>query len=238
MRGGTVLHKLHTAPAARYSEDVDLVAVGDRPSGHINRALRRVLGPIMGGPPATNVVAQLQLAVRNLAKPSRIIRLEWEYAPTAEPQMSMKLKVEVNVTERVSYYPLVSAPFTPPLPEGARAVHVVTYDVNEMLGTKMRALLQRDSGRDLFDLAHAWARCGAPGHPYPIDPERVVEAFLHYMSEEGTVVDRDRYTRNLARKLTLARFRADLTDVLATGVIYDVDAAADIVRHHFLSYLP
>ena len=32
MRGGTVLHKVHLAPAARYSEDIDLVAVGDRPS--------------------------------------------------------------------------------------------------------------------------------------------------------------------------------------------------------------
>jgi hypothetical protein len=35
MRGGTVLHKVHLAPAARYSEDIDLVAVGDRPEGHI-----------------------------------------------------------------------------------------------------------------------------------------------------------------------------------------------------------
>jgi predicted nucleotidyltransferase component of viral defense system len=39
MRGGTVLHKVHLAPAARYSEDIDLVAVGDRPEGHI-RSLR------------------------------------------------------------------------------------------------------------------------------------------------------------------------------------------------------
>jgi len=27
MRGGTVLHKAHLAPAARYSEDIDLVLV-------------------------------------------------------------------------------------------------------------------------------------------------------------------------------------------------------------------
>jgi predicted nucleotidyltransferase component of viral defense system len=35
MRGGTVLHKVHLAPAARYSEDIDLVAVGERPEEHI-----------------------------------------------------------------------------------------------------------------------------------------------------------------------------------------------------------
>jgi hypothetical protein len=34
MRGGAVLHKGHLAPASRYSEDIDLVLVGDRPSSH------------------------------------------------------------------------------------------------------------------------------------------------------------------------------------------------------------
>lgn len=39
MRGGTVLHKVHLAPASRYSEDIDLVIVGDRPEQHIQMAL-------------------------------------------------------------------------------------------------------------------------------------------------------------------------------------------------------
>jgi predicted nucleotidyltransferase component of viral defense system len=43
MRGGTVLHKVHLARAARYSADIDLVAIGDRPEGHIRKALLRVL---------------------------------------------------------------------------------------------------------------------------------------------------------------------------------------------------
>jgi predicted nucleotidyltransferase component of viral defense system len=41
MRGGTLLHKVHLAPAARYSEDIDLVVVGPRPAEHIRRAIRR-----------------------------------------------------------------------------------------------------------------------------------------------------------------------------------------------------
>src|SRR5436309_15957764 len=35
MRGGTLLHKVHLAPPARYSEDIDLVVVGTRPAEHI-----------------------------------------------------------------------------------------------------------------------------------------------------------------------------------------------------------
>src|SRR5882757_3594641 len=48
MRGGTVLHKIHLAPASRYSEDIDLVAVGERPKEHIRAALKRVLEPVLG----------------------------------------------------------------------------------------------------------------------------------------------------------------------------------------------
>lgn len=50
MRGGTLLHKAHLAPASRYSEDIDLVVYGDRPEGHVNRAIRRVLEPYLGNP--------------------------------------------------------------------------------------------------------------------------------------------------------------------------------------------
>jgi predicted nucleotidyltransferase component of viral defense system len=45
MRGGTLLHKVHLAPASRYSEDIDLVLVGNRPEEHIRRAIRRVSQP-------------------------------------------------------------------------------------------------------------------------------------------------------------------------------------------------
>src|SRR5271170_1405777 len=41
MRGGTLLHKVHLAPASRYSEDIDLVLVGNRPEEHIPNGSRR-----------------------------------------------------------------------------------------------------------------------------------------------------------------------------------------------------
>src|ERR1022692_1032334 len=53
MRGGTLLHKVHLAPASRYSEDIDLVVVGARPEEHIRRAVRRVLADVLGSPNAS-----------------------------------------------------------------------------------------------------------------------------------------------------------------------------------------
>jgi hypothetical protein len=84
MRGGTVLHKIHLAPAARYSEDVDLVLVGDRPEGHIQKALRRVLKPVLGAP-RSSLIQDVKLTVRNLVLPSRVLRQEYCYAPLAGP---------------------------------------------------------------------------------------------------------------------------------------------------------
>lgn len=45
MRGGTVLHKAHLAPAAHYSEDIDLVLVKAMATETLDRHLRRILAP-------------------------------------------------------------------------------------------------------------------------------------------------------------------------------------------------
>jgi len=238
MRGGTMLHKIHVVAAARYSEDIDLVAVGKRPQNHIRLALIRVLSPLLGGPPRTDIVAQVKLAIRNTMKPSRVLRLEWVYEPTGDPNLHMQIKIEVNVTERGAFYPLLRVPFMPPLPEGVQETEVVTYDVNEMLGTKLRALYQRDHGRDLFDIDYALTHSRTDESPHKVDPPRVIAAFQHYLAQEGTTVSRDDFERALRRKVGLARFRADLTDVLAPGVVYDIEAAEERVCRDLLSHLP
>ena len=84
MRGGTVLHKIHLAPAARYSEDIDLVVVGERPEGHIRKALMRVLRPVLGRE-KSSAWATLRLAVRNAAKPSRILRCIYRVPSVSVP---------------------------------------------------------------------------------------------------------------------------------------------------------
>ena len=42
-RGGTALYKLHLKPAARYSEDIDLIQTRAGPAGPMMEALRAVL---------------------------------------------------------------------------------------------------------------------------------------------------------------------------------------------------
>ncbi len=240
MRGGTALHKLHLPPAARYSEDIDLVLVGDRPVAHVERALVRVLEPLLGRPTSRRLTS-MRTAMRNLSQPSKIRRLIYTYRPTAAPPAEMKIKIEVNFNEREPCYPLAALRYAPPLPDLRGAVTLKTFDLDEMLGTKMRALLQRSQGRDLFDLDRACARheesLAGGGKPV-VDSKRVVDAFRTYMRREGTRVRRPDFEASLREKLASRAFRSDMAKVLPPDVTYDIDAAAHRVRESLIARLP
>lgn len=230
MRGGTVLHKVHLAPASRYSEDIDLVVVSDRPEEHIRAAIKRVLLPVLGKH-RKDAWEWVKLAIRNAASPSRVLRLEYELPSIAEPGRLLKLKIEANVTERVPYLPIVKLPFSVPFQDQNRSTELVSYDLNEMMGTKMRALFQRRAGRDLFDLY--WALEGKTA-----DAKIIIDAFLHYMRAERKKVSRAAFLAALDQHLQTPGFRTDMTSLLRTDLSYDVDKAGRLVRERLLMALP
>jgi predicted nucleotidyltransferase component of viral defense system len=231
LRGGTVLHKVHLAPASRYSEDIDLVLVGERPIGHIQKALVRVLQPLLGQP-TLSVLDTIQLAVRNVVRPSKVARMLFAYQPTIRPPARMIIKIEVNYSEREPFFEIVDLLFQPPLPDLTAPVALRSYDLDEMLGTKMRALLQRTQGRDLYDLDLALS------HRAGSDPQRVVLAFGDYMRREGTRVTRVEFERALDRKVASRAFREDMNTMLPPGATFDAHRAAARIRTMLLSLLP
>lgn len=172
-------------------------------------------------------------------KPSKIQRIEHEFSPTVAPPMRAAIKVEINYTESAPFYQIVHLPYAPPLPElNGTQVMLRSYDLDEMLGTKMRALFQREQGRDLFDLWHAWSLSEGGAPSARVQPARVVAAFSDYMRRENTVVARAEYEAELASKLRLPDFRNDMAAMIHADVKdYDVDKAADLVRAVFLSRL-
>ena len=231
MRGGTVLHKIHLAPAARYSEDIDLVVVGKRPESHIRKALMRVLRPVLGRE-KSSAWATLRLAVRNAAKPSRILRCIYRVPSVSAPGRELTVEVETNVSERLPKYPLQRLPLALNIRGQSLESTIVSYNINEMLGTKMRALFQRRKGRDLFDLY--WALTTESALPVKVDD--VVSAFQHYMREEVTKVPRAEFVAHL-RSCTEDRagFR---TDMLRKNLDHDPRKAGSYVENQVLSRLP
>jgi hypothetical protein len=84
-RGGTALHKLHLAPPARYSEDIDLVQVRAEPIGPVLQALRAMLDPWLGAPRRQ----------RGPASATLVYRFQSETLPVTP----LRLKIEINTRE-------------------------------------------------------------------------------------------------------------------------------------------
>ena len=73
-----------------------------------------------------------------------------------------------------------------------------------MLATKLRALLQRNKGRDLYDLAHALEVFEA------LSIERIVEMFCCYLGLADQVITRAQAQERMFAKLVNPRLLLDL----------------------------
>jgi predicted nucleotidyltransferase component of viral defense system len=216
-RGGTALHKLHFDSPGRYSEDIDLVQIEAGPIGPAIDEVRAALDPWLGSP--------------SRRRSSDSVKLLYRFATTSLPVQSMRVKVEINTREHFSVRGLRSREFAvSTLWHDARAM-VTTYDLEELLGTKLRALYQRKKGRDLYDL---WTALTS----LPVDAESLVDCFRRYMDEEGAVVTRAMFEANLAEKLASPTFRDDVLPLLRDGDGYDVDAAVTVVSDGLVTRLP
>lgn len=216
LRGGTALHKLFIGSPQRYSEDIDLVQVSAGPIGDLLDAIRSRLDPILGKPRRENNPENVTLRYR----------MDSEIAPV----VPLRLKIEINTREHFNVFGATSRSFAVRSPWFEGQVNVWTYNMEELLATKLRALYQRRKGRDLFDL---WIGLNTKG----TNSERIVEAFRKYMQAEGSKVSRKIFEKNLAAKITLRQFSDDLKPLLAPTVRYDVNEAARVVTDKLLSRL-
>jgi predicted nucleotidyltransferase component of viral defense system len=232
MRGGTLLHKVHLAPPSRYSEDIDLVVVGNRPESHIRRALNRVLSGVLGTP-KQSAWGDLKLAIRNTVKPSRVLRMTYAIPSLMEPGTNLEIVVEANVTERTPHLPVIRIPFEFPFQDSVVSTQVSGYDIHEMLGTKLRALFQRRRGRDLFDLY--WALTLAEP---AVNPTQIIESFQHYLKLEGSVAGRSEFVGLLDVHLADRGFCSDMNHLLRVGITYDPQRAGEYLKTKLLSLLP
>ena len=215
-RGGTALFKLHLRPAARYSEDLDLVQITPEPIGETFDAVRAVLDPWLGTP-------------RRTIKEGRV-NLVYRFSSEDQPPKPMRLKLEINSREHFTELGYVHAPFEVRSRWWSGTATITTFALDEMLGTKLRALYQRSKGRDIFDLWYALTQGAAT-------PERVVACFSRYMREGGHRVSRATFEENLHLKLADPEFRADMTPLLRPDFDWNVDLAGEVVMRQLLSRL-
>ena len=134
-RGGTALHKLFLQPQPRYSEDIDLVQIKPGPIKPIMFRLGEVLEWL------PNRTTQQKKHSNKL-----LFRVDSEIPPIQQ----IRLKVEINCFEHFNVLGLQEVPFKVESSWFTGEVKLTTYHLEELVGTKVRALYQRKKGRDLL----------------------------------------------------------------------------------------
>ena len=193
-RGGTALNKLHFPEPLRYSEDIDLVRTTEGPIGPILDRIREILRPWLGE-------AAFE---QSLVAPKLI------YRATAEDDgPPLRLKIEINTRERMIFDQPKDFLHQVENPWFSGQALLPSFSNEEMLATKLRAFLQRDKGRDLFDLSHALSVF------HDLDVRHVATLFGQYLQAQDLTISRAQAEERMFAKLASPGFLSDVRPLLA-----------------------
>lgn len=217
-RGGTCLNKLFWDNPTRYSEDLDFVQIKSGPIGPIIDSINAVAKSIFDKNPVKKEVTK------------RSLKLFYGFTPEIPPGKPLKIKIEVNLREHFSVEGVKEMDFRLDSPWKTGVTKVRTFSLNELLATKIRALHQREKGRDLYDL---WkARDLSP------DWKKASEILLHYLDQNKHSIHRDAVIKNLQAKLNDPNFKNDMSGLVRNLKDYDILHAADFVISEIFCHIP
>jgi predicted nucleotidyltransferase component of viral defense system len=202
-RGGTALNKLHFPKPLRYSEDIDLTRTMNTASKPIWDRVHDLLNLWLGQPEYFR--SQTAPALR--------------YTVQAEDGSgTIRLKVEINEAEIQPFDPVQTLPLKVTNPWFSGSVDIATFSTEEVLATKLRALLQRNKGRDLVDLSHALEIF------QKLNAQRTVDMFVRYMKDKP--VPRWEAEKRMFEKLDRRNFLTDVHPLLIAEERAQFDEAA------------
>lgn len=214
-RGGTAIHKLYFSPQMRYSEDIDLVQVDPGPAKPIMERLGNVLSWLPG---KTTEMRRFGF------------RMKFRYDSEVAPVEPMRLKVEVNTFEHFSVIGYTSMPFEMKSSWYTGQCKLKCFTLDELMGTKLRALYQRKKGRDLFDLHLAMPH---------VDVPTVINAWREYMGfRGGEVPSSKQFLENMDQKMQTVDYLSDVQPLLRNGIAFDPWCAYEAFKSTFLPLIP
>lgn len=215
-RGGTALHKLYLTPQSRYSEDIDLVQINSGPIKPILMRLGEVLDFLPG-----KVVKQKRY------NNTMLFRMESEIPPV----VPIRLKIEINCFEHFNELGFIKVPFSVENSWFTGRCEVITYQLEELLGTKLRALYQRKKGRDLFDLYKAITE-------KEVNVEHLLRCYNRYM--DFSVAKAPTYKQfdlNMEDKMRDTEFLGDMDNLLHPDETFDMLEAYQVVKKEIINKL-
>jgi predicted nucleotidyltransferase component of viral defense system len=203
-RGGTAINKLLFLHPLRYSEDIDLVQTTAEPIGSTVDAIREALS---------------WLGKCNRDQALHSMHLVFKFTPETSDGKPLKIKVEINTREQQNLHGLKTYPFEVISDWHKASTEIVSFEPEELFGTKLRALLQRNKNRDLFDLNEGLTQLG-------LDSDKLIGCFSHYLALEGRPITRAKAEERMLKKLNQSLIE-DIAPLLPAGVNYsELDAMA------------
>lgn len=196
-RGGTALQKLFFKEQLRYSEDIDLVQINSGPIGYIINKIRAKLDYWLGEPTWKQNQGRFTL----------------NYKFDSEYNQKLKVKIEVNTREHFNVLGCNYKHFSVNNSWYKGQCTVVTYKLEELLGTKLRALYQRRKGRDFFDIALGLDKL-------IFNENDVIRTFNQYMKFLGFNISRAEFEENLFLKLIDNRYLNDIKTLIPINSNY------------------
>ncbi len=209
-RGGTALHKLYLQPSVRYSEDIDLVQMTSEPFGPVIDILRERLQFL--GQPIRN-----QKAHNN----TLLFRFESESLPV----QTLRLKVETNCREHFAVLGYQKFPFEVDSSWFKGTCDITTFRIEELLGTKLRALYQRRKGRDLYDIYRALVQINS------LDIDALLKCYHTYMRfVVAHPPSQKQFLQNLEAKMGDPDFLGDIVALIRPEEQYGHDEAFQLIK--------
>jgi len=208
-RGGTALHKLYLKPQPRYSEDIDLVQIKTGSIGKIIDHIRQALSFLGKGKVETS---------------ESMATMKFRFDSEFPPIVSLRLKIETNCREHFTVLGWEQKSFEVKSTWFNGECNLITYKLEELLGTKLRALYQRRKGRDLFDL---W-KAITTSNP---NPDLLIKCYKEYMqfSLNKPIPTKKEFLMNIEAKRMDSEFLGDTTALLRPDEKYNQIDAFNIV---------
>ena len=210
-RGGTALHKIYITPQVRYSEDIDLVQISSEPINPVLKQIRERL----------DFLGAKRIVKQHIHNNTIIYRFDTEI----QPIVNMRLKIEINTREHLNIFGVQEIPYKVENGWFSGECNVTGFEIEELLGSKLKALYGRKKGRDLFDLYWAFTHLD-------IDPEKLLYCNKkYYENAEQKPPTNRQFLRNMEEKLNDIEFTNDIFPILKPDIEYDNVIAWEKVKN-------
>lgn len=199
-----------------YSEDIDLVQINPGPIKPIMFRLGEVLSFLPD-----------RVTKQKRYNNTMLFRMESEFPPVIQ----IRLKIEINCFEHFNELGLVRIPFMVENSWFMGECEITTYHLNELLGTKLRALYQRKKGRDLFDLYVALTKA-------EVDVDELMRCYHRYMNfavqQPPTY---KQFIANMEEKMADPDFLGDTQLLLRPNEPFDPIVGYEIVKEKLIDMI-